>query len=172
MICGELMAPHVRPRGYAPALTDLKKNDCISGVIESSADADDLAPILTAFVDSGKCSATWFLPPSKNVFTIKPSLQLSSKLLAQDPMEALPTSDDWSYVVDGFAPKDFFQVPSATYLSPLSKKLKTKCVESKVHGDGPKCSKSPAKSYFHDAPAKIDVSQLFTYIGSKTWSIA
>ena len=37
---------------------------------------------------------------------------------------------------------------------------------------GPMCSKSPAKSYFQDALPKIDVSQFFTDMGSKTWSMA
>jgi len=44
-------------------------------------------------------------------------------------------------------------------------------VESKIYGDGPKCCMSLARSYFQYAPVKRDVSQWFTYMGSKTWSI-
>jgi len=49
-----------------------------------------------------------------NVFPIMPSLQLSSKLLTQDHMEALPTIDDWSCVIDGFAQEVYPQVLSLT----------------------------------------------------------
>jgi len=52
VICGGLKATHAKPSG-ALALTSLKENDCITGVIELNADADGPAPILTVFVDSG-----------------------------------------------------------------------------------------------------------------------
>ena len=70
--------------------------------------------------------------------------------------------------MDEFAPEVYSQVLSAT----SSKEMEMRCVENKICGDGPKCSKSPAKSYLQDAPVKIDVSQFFSYMGSKTWSIA
>jgi len=171
--CGVHKATHVKPKGYAAlAIAGPKARYSASAVIYP--DADDFVSTLNTVADSGQSPATGEsisgFPPSQNVTL--PSLQLSSKLLTQNLLEALSTRGDWSYVVDGFAPEDLFQVPSTTYLSPLSKNLKTRCVESKTHGDGPKCSKSPAKSYFQDAPAKIDVSQLFTYMESKTLSIA
>jgi len=79
-ICRELKATHVRPKG-ALALTKLKENDCISDVIETNTDV---------FVASGELStAAWFLPPSKNVSSSKPSLPLPSKLLAEGPSKAL-----------------------------------------------------------------------------------
>jgi len=163
-ICQELKVTHVRPRGYIFPLLD--------------PDAENFVSTLMTFVDSSRESSaagenvSWFLPPSRNVAL--PSLQLSSKLLTQDLLEALPTRDDWSYVVAGFAPEDYFHVSSATtsYPSPLSKKLKTRCVENKIFGDGPKSTKSLSSSYFQDALAKIDISQFFTSMGSKTWSIA
>jgi len=167
MICGELKAPHVRPRGYTPALTDIKAKGCT--VNDPNVDVDGFASILTAFVDSGKFSATWFLPPSKNVFSIKPSLQLSSKLLAQDPMEALPTSDDWSHMIDGFTSVVYPQVPATitSYPYPSSKRLKTRCVESKIFGDGPKSTKLLSRSYYQHAPIKVDISQFFTYMRAR-----
>jgi len=77
-------------------------------------------------------------------------------LLVQDFMEVLPVSDYWSYVVDTVAPEVYSQVLSAT----SSKEMEMRCVENKICGDGPKCSKSPAKSYFQDAPAKMSSSSL------------
>ena len=56
MICGEFKAPHVRPRGYTPALTDIKAKGCT--VNDPNVDVDGFASILTAFVNSGKFSAT------------------------------------------------------------------------------------------------------------------
>jgi len=46
-ISGELKATHVKPSG-ALALTSLKENNCISGVLEPISDADDLASVLNA----------------------------------------------------------------------------------------------------------------------------
>jgi len=97
---------------------------------------------------------------------------VATELCASFGMLLLVHHVDQSHWYDEFAPEDYFQVLSATYPSPLSKKLKTRCIESNIYGDGPKCSKAPAKSYFQNAPAKIDVSQFFTSMGSKTWSIA
>jgi len=57
-------------------------------------------------------------------------------------------------VVDEFAPEVY---------SPLSKKLKTRCVESNIHGDGTKCSKSLDGSYLQHALVMIDVSYFFTW---------
>jgi len=67
---------------------------------------------------------------------------LPFKLLTQDL-----SSDDWSYVVDEeLAPELYHQVLSATtsYPCPSSKKLEMRCVESKICGDGLKCSNSLA----------------------------
>ncbi len=79
--------------------------------------------IINSFADSGQFPAaeeniSWF-PPSKSVSTCKLGLKLTSNLLSQDHMDALPTSDDWSYVVDGFAPEVYLQVLSATTSYPL-----------------------------------------------------
>jgi len=218
-ICGELKAPNVRPRSYALALTSLKANDCIPGVIEPNADADDLASFLNAFVDSGRFSAVWFLSPSKNVFSGKPSFLLPYKLLAegpwkalllsdiqyikalssssisneelrvrdsfvaiglcapcgmllfaQDSIEVLTKSDDWSYVADGFAQEIYPQVLSAFYPPSSAKKMERRCVESKIHGDGPKHSNSLAGNVFQHA-IKFDGSQFFSCMGSKSWSM-
>jgi len=99
----------------------IKATDCISGMTKPNAHVDGIAPALKSFVDSGKSAArenvSWFLPPSKNVAL--PSLQLPSKLLTQELLEALPTSDRWIYVVDGFAPEVYPQVLSATTSYPL-----------------------------------------------------
>jgi len=73
----------------ALAITTLKENHCISGVIEPNADADGLPPILTSFVDSGEFPAAWILPPSKKVSSRKTSLPLPSKLLAEGPLQSL-----------------------------------------------------------------------------------
>jgi len=55
-------------------------------------------------------------------------------LLVHGPMEALPSSYDWSYVVDKFAQKVYPQVQSATtsYSPPSSKKMEMRCVETKI----------------------------------------
>jgi len=91
-------------------------------------------------------------------------------LLVQGPIKALPSSDDWSYVVDEFAPEVYPQVLSVTTFCPppSSKKLAMRCVESKIYGDDLKCSNSLLDNISQHAPVKIDVSQ--SYMGSKTWS--
>jgi len=216
-ICGELKATHnVKPNGTL-VLTSLKGNDCISGVIEPSADADDLASVLDAFIDGGEFSTAWLLPPNNNVSSGKPRLLLPYKLLAEGPlkalllsdacyfkartiasssvrneelrvrgsfvaiepcapygmlllvqgiMETLFSSDDWSYVVDEFAPEVYPQVLSVTTFCPppSSEKMAMRC----VYGNDLKCSNSLLDNISQHVPVKIDDSQF--YMGSKTWS--
>jgi len=84
-IFGELKAHNVIPRSYILALTSLKENDYISGVIEPNADADDLASVLSTFVDGGEFSAAWFLPLSQNVSSGKSSCHCPTSCLLKVP---------------------------------------------------------------------------------------
>jgi len=69
--------------------------------------------------------------------------------------------------IGGLAQEVYPQVLFPSYPSPLPS-IEIKCMDSKICDDCPKCSKFLAGSYFWDAPVKIDVSQFFTYMGSKT----
>jgi len=156
----QLKATCVRPRGCALALTDIKAKDCIFAVFDP--DTDDFAFTLKTCCCWRECL---LVPtPLQECGFVQPTVTL--QFACSRSLGSLPTRDDWSYQIDGFAPEVYPQILSATssILLSLIKEDGVSCMDSKIYGHGPKHSKS-LPSYFQYAPVKVDDSQFFTYMG-------